>query len=75
MCKHGVENDDLILYHGTDDKSAREIIAHGIDLSLCSPLTDFGRGFYTTTNLEQAKNWAVLKATKLRPRNPKAIGP
>lgn len=68
------KNDDLILYHGTDDESAGKIIAYGIDLSLCSPLTDFGRGFYTTTNLDQAKNWGVLKAKKLRPRNPKTVG-
>lgn len=68
------KNDDLILYHGTDNESARRIIAAGVDLSLCSPLTDFGRGFYTTTNLDQAKNWAVLKAIKIRERNPKAIG-
>ena len=67
-------NDDLLLYHGTDDGSARKIISVGIDLSLCNPLTDFGRGFYTTTNLEQAKNWAVLKAKKIRARNPNAIG-
>jgi uncharacterized protein DUF3990 len=67
-------NDDLVLYHGTDDVSAQRIISAGIDLSLCSPLTDFGRGFYTTTNLEQAKNWAVLKAIRVRARHPAAKG-
>jgi Protein of unknown function (DUF3990) len=67
-------NDDLLLYHGTDDVSARKIVAQGVDLSLCNPLTDFGRGFYTTTNLEQAKNWAVLKAMKIRAHAPQAIG-
>jgi hypothetical protein len=67
-------NDDLVLYHGTDNESARKIISTGVDLSLCNPLTDFGRGFYTTTNLEQAKTWAILKADKIRARNPVAIG-
>ena len=33
--------------------------------------TDFGRGFYTTTNFEQAKKWALLK--KNREQSDKAI--
>jgi hypothetical protein len=27
-------------------------------------VTDFGRGFYTTTNLDQAKNWARIRAAR-----------
>ena len=38
---------------------------HGIHLSLCRPLADFGQGFYTTTNLHQAKNWARLRCLRL----------
>lgn len=33
--------------------------------------TDFGKGFYTTTNFEQAKKWAILK--KNREQSNKAI--
>ncbi len=28
-------------------------------------LLDFGKGFYTTTNFEQAKKWAVIKRNRL----------
>ena len=57
-------NRPLTLYHGTDDLGAAAILQpspplkHSINLSLCSALTDFGQGFYTTTNLRQAKSWA-----------------
>ena len=33
--------------------------------------TDFGKGFYTTTNLEQAQKWALLK--KNREQSEKAV--
>jgi len=33
-------------------------IEGGIDLSVCRDLTDFNRGFYTTTNQLQAEQWA-----------------
>ena len=39
---------------------------HGIDLAYSAPLTDFGRGFYTTTYLDQAKNWANDRCLKIR---------
>ncbi len=32
-----------------------------IDLSLCTPGKDFGRGFYTTTSREQAERFARIK--------------
>jgi hypothetical protein len=51
-------NGPLVLYHGSDDVSATTIINTGIDLSKCKVLADFGQGFYTTTSLVQAKNWA-----------------
>src|SRR5688572_3005770 len=59
-------NTPLILYHGTDDVSARNIIRNGIALRYCKPLTDFGRGFYTTTNRHQAQNWARLRYLRIR---------
>ena len=62
------KNGPLALYHGTDDLSAAAITPspssvkkHNVSLSKCSALTDFGRGFYTTTNLHQAKNWANIR--------------
>lgn len=42
----------MILYHGTN------IDIQSIDLALCRPYKDFGRGFYTTELLEQARKMA-----------------
>lgn len=42
----------MILYHGTN------IDIQSIDLALCRPYKDFGRGFYTTDILEQAQKMA-----------------
>jgi hypothetical protein len=69
-------NGPLTLYHGCDDKSARGIIdptnpaKHRINLKLCKRRTDFGQGFYTTTNLHQAKNWANLRVKRLKASTP-----
>lgn len=53
----------LTLYHGTDIESAKTICnGSGIDLSKCNDGTDFGKGFYTTDNLERAIKWAKRKA-------------
>ena len=46
----------MTLYHGSFQK-----IDH-IDLSLCRPYTDFGKGFYLTPKLQQARRRAILKA-------------
>ena len=60
-------NGPLVLYHGTTDDAASAIKkparawAHGIDLDLCKPFRDFGRGFYLTTVLRQAESWADRK--------------
>ena len=54
-------NGPPVLYHGCDDASARSIVSHGVDLTKCKPFRDFGQGFYTTTSLAQAKNWANIK--------------
>lgn len=50
-------NGPIELYHGTNTRHAVSVRA-GIDPSKGSALTDFGRGFYCTTNLQQAKYWA-----------------
>jgi hypothetical protein len=63
----GWSNGPLVLYHGCDDTSAQSIMTpaspnrHGIHLAYSRPLADFGRGFYTTTYLHQAKNWANVR--------------
>lgn len=42
----------MILYHGTN------LDIQSIDMALCRPYKDFGRGFYTTELLEQAQKMA-----------------
>ena len=42
----------MILYHGTN------LDIQSVDLALCRPYKDFGRGFYTTKLPEQAKKMA-----------------
>jgi len=64
------QNGHLSTYHGCDDISAQQILANGIDLTKGKPLTDFGQGFYTTTNLHQAKNWANIRVRRLTRRQP-----
>ncbi len=54
----------LVLYHGTLRKHADAILANGIDPARGSPHTDFGRGFYTTTNHAQADEWADSRASE-----------
>jgi hypothetical protein len=34
-----------------------------VNLARCRPYTDFGQGFYVTTNLHQAEQWANTRAT------------
>ena len=53
------------LYHGSTVDVKRPNIQKG------RKATDFGRGFYTTTNFEQAKKWALLK--KNREQSDRAI--
>ncbi|KAF0236266.1 MAG: hypothetical protein FD181_2837 [Prolixibacteraceae bacterium] len=45
----------MILYHGSTKKVEKP------SYTSCRSNTDFGKGFYTTTNLEQAVKWAKLK--------------
>jgi hypothetical protein len=58
-------NKDIYVYHGTDSNSVGATsvrsgtsISFGVSLPLCRPRTDFGQGFYVTTNLHQAEQWA-----------------
>lgn len=52
----------MILYHGTDAGSARDIDVHGINLLAGEPKTDFGQGFYTTIDFNTAAERALHKA-------------
>jgi hypothetical protein len=47
----------IVLYHGTLDVHVASIL-QGVNPSVCQYLRDFGRGFYTTTNRQQAERWA-----------------
>lgn len=49
----------MLLYHG----SVVEVIEP--DLSSCRDNTDFGKGFYTTTNKEQAEKWTRIKCDRV----------
>ncbi len=46
----------MILYHGTN------IDIQSINLALCRPYKDFGKGFYTTEITEQAQKMAIRVA-------------
>lgn len=54
----------MIVYHGTDSKSADNILKNGINLSYSNPSVDNGKGFYTTPNLEFAYRRANSRTTK-----------
>ena len=73
-------NKDLYVYHGTDANSvAAAAVATGsvlpfvVNLALCRPRTDFGRGFYVTTNLHQAEQWANTRVISLPSRTVFAV--
>lgn len=69
-------NQDLTLYHGTSTTSL--LMAHhqlaslnysliqgfNVQVSRCNQFNDFGRGFYMTSSMDQAKWWANLRAEK-----------
>jgi hypothetical protein len=69
------QNGPLMLYHGTDESSANDIINSGVKLALCKALTDFGQGFYLTTYLHQAKNWANVRCRLLQKKHHLPIPP
>jgi hypothetical protein len=52
-------NPRIVLFHGTNASSATNIVKAGVDLSRCKSNSDFGMGFYTTTNRNQA--WAFAR--------------
>jgi hypothetical protein len=64
-------NPDLILFHGTIQTSATSILV-GVSVASGKPRTDFGRGFYTTTSEQQARDWANKQVTSYNHRYPLA---
>jgi len=56
------ENRAIILFHGTIATSAKGIIEAGVNIAMGRAFTDFGRGFYTTTDEGGAREWSTLKA-------------
>lgn len=78
----GWSNGPLTLYHGTNTVTRAEgagsvqgaLASFFVpNLSLCRPFTDFGQGFYTTTSLDQAREWA--NARTRRASKPRQYGP
>jgi hypothetical protein len=51
-------NGPIELYHGTLQVHAASIRLNGINPARGAAQTDFGRGFYCTTNRQQASDWA-----------------
>ncbi len=47
------------VYHGSTMNVKKPIVTRGRNK------TDFGKGFYTTTNIEQARDWAVICQQKM----------
>ena len=58
-------NNPLQVFHGTDNLSAAALAATGVSLALCRPNTDFGQGFYVTTSLHQARQWANTRVLRI----------
>lgn len=51
-------NPPFRLYHGTLEANARSIVSVGVSVARGRPGTDFGPGFYTTSDPEVAREWA-----------------
>lgn len=50
-------NPAIVLFHGTTQNHVASIQA-GVNVAAGKPSCDFGRGFYTTTSVQQARRWA-----------------
>jgi hypothetical protein len=49
------------VYHGTTESAARSIVLGGVNPSFGRGAADFGQGFYVTSDLHQARQWANQK--------------
>src|SRR5436305_603052 len=68
-------NGKLTVYHGTDTRSlavgagaaaGTTLTGFMVNLSMCRPATDVEQGFYTTTSLHQAREWANSRVRRRR---------
>lgn len=61
----------MLLFHGTDNFSAENIIKSGVNFEICDQYTDNGRGFYLTNN----KAFAEVRASvmTLPPQKPVVV--
>jgi Protein of unknown function (DUF3990) len=59
-------NPPAVVFHGTDTaaltqfdvRAGSQLAGFEVSLAQCRPDSDFGRGFYVTTNEQQAREWA-----------------
>jgi hypothetical protein len=58
-------NQPIVLYHGTVTLFVWSLMS-AVNVNAGNPFRDFGRGFYTTTNLEQARAWARARARRMQ---------
>jgi len=58
-------NPRIRLYHGTVMANANAIVKVGVDILKGRQTTDFGRGFYATTDKTNANEWARRKSARL----------
>ena len=54
---------NLKIYHGST------VIVKKPNLEILNYRTDFGKGFYTTTDIEQAKRWTKIKKGRMQEEN------
>ncbi|SRR6266851_1174673 len=64
----------IILWHGCTALDKDAIEQNGIDLTVCRPNADFGRGFYTTTLERQARHWAWSRFYEWQGKSPGITG-
>ena len=65
-------NQDLVVFHGTNSLHQASILA-AVNVSLGRTRTDFGRGFYTTTDLPQARAWAGRISARVPSSSPAIV--
>lgn len=52
----------MILYHGTTEEAAEDILLNGVNFEMSNIHTDFGRGFYLTSDLTAASRMAIRRS-------------
>jgi hypothetical protein len=74
-------NAPLVVYHGTDTTALGVsggltiggTVRFRVNISRCRPFTDFGQGFYVTTHLHQARQWANAKVIRTPAASSRAL--